>query len=188
MTVSRRGCRVIESNCPCYHPFRYGAAVGEKSSCTNVPIHCPHCDSGSHKLTIWKYNALGHIRAIHPDLIPHGLDKALRSDIQITRREEEKMELTPESIEEFHATEHSLLLGSTELSSLKLEIEAEAALSKKSKKRGQRALDTPHISSTPAKKKNKPGDTNVQISPAKRKVVAEDSDISTNPSKKMKVV
>jgi len=57
--------------------------------------------------------------------IPRGLNKALRLDIQITNREEERMELTPESIEKFRVAECSLLLGNTEPSLLKLEVETE---------------------------------------------------------------
>jgi len=186
MTISKRGRRAIESNCPYHYPFRYGAAVGEKSSCTNIPIHCPHCDSGSRKLTIWKYNTLGHIRAMHSGLISQGLDKALRLDIQITRREEEKMELTPESIEEFHTTERSLL-GDSELSFLKSEVEAKLSLSKRPKKRGQHALDASHISATPVKKKKgEPGNTDILISPMKRKAAPVDSDIPTTLTKKAK--
>ncbi|KAF9782877.1 hypothetical protein BJ322DRAFT_1009302 [Thelephora terrestris] len=153
MAISKGGSRVIESNCQYQHSFRYGAAVGKKSPCTNVPVHCPHCDSGSHKLTIWKYNALGHIRTVHPDIISGGLDKALRLDIQITRQEEKKMDLTPESIEEFRAAERSLLLSDAEISSLKLEVEAEASLLKKSNKRNRRTSDISHISAAPTKKK-----------------------------------
>ncbi|KAF9786829.1 hypothetical protein BJ322DRAFT_1106930 [Thelephora terrestris] len=153
MAISKGGSRVIESNCQYQHSFRYGAAVGKKSPCTNVPVHCPHCDSGSHKLTIWKYNALGHIRTVHLDIISGGLDKALRLDIQITRQEEKKMDLTPESIEEFRATERSLLLSDAEISSLKLEVEAEASLLKKSNKCNRRTSDISHISAAPTKKK-----------------------------------
>lgn len=182
--ATSNGSRVIESNCAYQHPFRYGAAIGEKSSCTNVPIHCPHCDSGSHKLTIWKYNAFGHIRAAHSDLIPYGLDKAFRLNIQITPREEKKMDLIPESIEEFHSTERSLLLGNTELSSLKSEVEADTSLLKKSKKRGRHALDTP---ATPAKKKkDEAGTTDILIFPAKRKAAPNDLDPPSPPSKRTK--
>ncbi|KAF9642051.1 hypothetical protein BDM02DRAFT_3194012 [Thelephora ganbajun] len=121
-----------------HRPFRYGAA---------------------------KYNPLSHIRAVHSDLISQGLDKVLQLDIQITHWEEERMELTPESIEEFRAAEHSLLLGSTELFLLKSQVEVEPSPPKKSKKRGQHALDAPHISATPAKKKKgKSDNTGISIS------------------------
>lgn len=187
MTIVKRDRRVIESNCPYHYSFRYGVATGEKSPCTNVPIHCTHCDSGSRKLTIWKYNAFNHIQTTHPTLISHGLDKALRLDIQITCREEKKMELTSESIKGFRAAKRSLLLGDTELSSLKSEVEAEASRSKGLKKRGQNALDTPSISATPAKKKKgKSGDTDILVFPAKRKTASEDSAISSSPMKKAK--
>jgi hypothetical protein len=165
MTISTCGRCTLESNCPYQHDFRYGAAIGEKSSCTNVPIHCPHCDSGPRKLTIWKYNAFGHIRTQHPDLIPHGLDKALKLNIQITRREEKKMDLTPESIEEFHSAEQSLLSDNTELALLKSEVEAKASSLKKSRKRGPRTLDAPPA---PAKrKKGQASNASVSIPPTK---------------------
>jgi len=97
------------------------------------------------------------------------------------------MELTPESIEEFHTTEHSLLLGDTELSSLKSEVEAEASLSKRPKKRGQHALDTSHISAMPAKKKKgEPGDKVILISPMKKRAAPVNSDTPTTPTKKAK--
>jgi len=164
MTVSKRGHRDVESNCPYHYAFRYGAAVGVKSSCTNVPIHCPHCDSGSRKLTIWKYNALGHIQATHSDLIPHGLNKTLRLDVQITHQEELKMRLKPESVEEFRAAKCSLLLGDAELSSLKSEVEAAVPPSRKSK-RSSRHADTPTVI---VKRKANPADLEISTIPMKK--------------------
>jgi len=75
------------------------------------------------------------------------------------------MDLMPESVEEFRAAEHSLLLDEAELSSLKSKIEAEAPTSKKSKKRDQGAL-SPVIT--------------------KRKATPADFDTSTVPMKKVK--
>ena len=125
--------------------------------------HCPHCNSGSHKLTIWKYNTFGHIQAAHSDLIPHGLDKALWLDIQITPREEKKTDLTPESIEGFHSSKYSLLLSDTELSLLKSEVEVEALLLKKSKKRGRPTSDAPA-----ALAKKRKGEVETSTSPVKK--------------------
>ncbi|KAF9778154.1 hypothetical protein BJ322DRAFT_1147952 [Thelephora terrestris] len=189
MAISKSGGRVIESNCQYQHSFRYGAAVGKKSSCTNVPVHCPHCDSGSRKLTIWKYNAFSHIQAVHSNLIPNGLDKALWLDIQITSQEEKKMGLTPEAIEEFHTAERPLPLGNTELSSLKSEVEAGVLLVKKPNKHGRRTLDTPHphVSTALAKKKKgEPGDKDPLMFTVKRKAAPKDSHTSTPPTKKMR--
>ena len=95
------------------------------------------------------------------------------------------MKLTLESVEEFRGARRSLLLGGAELSSLKLEVEAEALASKKPKKRGRRALDTPHSTSPAKKKKGERDDTVISVSPAKRKV-AQGTDISTIPTKKTK--
>ena len=140
-------------------------------------------------LTIWKYNALSHIHTIHSNLISNGLNKALHLDIQITRQEEKKMDLTLESIEEFRTTERSLLLDDMELASLKSEVEAEVSLSKKSNKRGRRASDNPCISASPAKKKKgEPGNTDISISPVKRKAAPQVSHTSTPPMKKAKDV
>jgi len=125
---------------------------------------------------------------MHADLIPRGLNKALRLDIQITHREEEKMELMPESIEEFRAAECSLLLGNTELSLLKSEVETEVP-PPEPKKRGKRALDNPGNLATPAKKKkSQPGDTGALVRPTstKRKAVPADPSASTASMKKVK--
>jgi len=99
------------------------------------------------------------------------------------------MDLTPESIEEFHTAKHSLLLGEAELSSLKSEVKTGVSTSKKLKKHGQRALGAPHISVTSAGKKGAgPGGMGTSISPvvAKRKATPADLDTSTVPMKKVK--
>ena len=62
------------------------------------------------------------------------------------------MELTPESIKEFHAARCSLLLGDTGLSSLKVEVDAEALSSKKSKGHKRKVTQGADISTTPTKK------------------------------------
>lgn len=72
---------------------------------------------------------------------------------QITHQEEKKMDLTQEPVKEFCATEHSLLLDIAELSSLK----SEASTLRESKKCGQRALDTPHISHSHEEKEGRIG-------------------------------
>jgi len=48
-----------------YSPSKYGSAKEPtvSSQCTNVPIYHPH-----RKITIWKYNAAGHIITTHPRL------------------------------------------------------------------------------------------------------------------------
>lgn len=97
------------------------------------------------------------------------------------------MGLTPESVEEFRAAKHSLLLGDAEISSLKLEVEAEVPPSKRSKKRGQQALDDSHISAVPVKrKKGELANTDTPVSPTKRKFALEDPDVSASPMKKGK--
>ena len=89
---------------------------------------------------------------MHPDLISRGLNTTFQLEIQIACREEERMELTPESIEEFHAARRLLLLGDAGLSSLKVEVDAEALSSKKSKGRKRKVAQGTDISTTPTKK------------------------------------
>ena len=124
---------------------------------------------------------------MHSDLIPHGLDKALQLDIQITNWEEEKMEPTPESIEEFRTTKCSLLLGNTELSLLKSEVEADVPLLE-SKKHGKCTLDNPGILDVPAKKKKgeSGGRAPVHHTSTKRRATLADPTTLTAPAKKVK--
>ena len=94
------------------------------------------------------------------------------------------MDLTQESIEEFRTAEPPLL-DNMELATLKSEVEAEVPPVKSNKRRSRHALDNPHVSATPAKKKKgEPGNKNTSISPMKRKAALKDSHTSTPPEKK----
>jgi len=97
------------------------------------------------------------------------------------------MELTPESIEEFHTTECSLLLGNTELSLLKSEVEADVPLLE-SKKHGKHTLDNPGILDIPAKKKKgeSGGRAPVHHTSTKRRAALADPTTLTAPAKKAK--
>jgi len=120
--------RRVESNCHFYSPFKYGSAKKPTASspCTNVPIHCPHC-----KETIWKYNAVDHIIATHPELNAGNLDKHLLVDIQISVQEERWMKVIPELTDRYHNEHNHLCLSGEDLATAEREVEQERERTKK---------------------------------------------------------
>ena len=153
--TTNRSHRSITSNCPSRYEFRYGSVKSTKSACTNVPIHCPHCDHQSHRLTLWKYNAIHHIETVHSDLVALGtsaLDQNLLLDIQIGREEERKIGIPNESAEEFRGIHHILLLGSEDISSIESKNKPVKSESKRLK-RTRAVLDSPNASGIPTKRK-----------------------------------
>ena len=85
--------KILSSCRYAYTSFNYDSArVSTKSSpCTNIPVTCPFCSSAENTHYIWKYNAISHVMANHPD---KALPLEFVAEIHIHLREADLMKVT----------------------------------------------------------------------------------------------